>query len=69
MLIKRFFSPCHIISGIKLAYSQEKYFDNDVAVVTMDGSFDNIQELVYVESNLGNSNSKFYGEVTQAMLR
>merc|ERR1711966_164338 len=29
---------------------------------------DYTQELVYVESNLGNSNSKFYGEVTQAML-
>lgn len=54
--------------GIKLAYTQEKYFGNDVAVLSMDGSFDNIQELVYVESNLGNANSKFYGEVTQAML-
>jgi phosphoribulokinase len=54
--------------GIKLAYTQEQYFGNDVAVLEMDGSFDNIQELVYVESNLGNANSKFYGEVTQAML-
>jgi phosphoribulokinase len=54
--------------GLKLKYSQEQYFGNDVAVVEMDGSFDNIQELVYVESNLGNTNSKFYGEITQAML-
>merc|ERR1712176_610430 len=54
--------------GIKLAYSQETYFGNDVSVLEMDGSFNNIQELVYVESNLGNANSKFYGEVTQAML-
>ena len=54
--------------GMKLGYSQETYFGNDVAVLTMDGEFDNIQELVYVESNLGNANSKFYGEVTQAML-
>merc|ERR1719310_921434 len=54
--------------GIKLAYTQEEYFGNDVSVLEMDGSFDNIQELVYVESNLGNANSKFYGEVTQAML-
>jgi len=54
--------------GIKLAYRQEKYFGNDVAVLEMDGNFDNIQELVYVESNIGNSNSRFYGEVTQAML-
>jgi len=54
--------------GMKLAYSQEQYFGSDVSVLEMDGSFDNIQELVYVESNLGNANSKFYGEVTQAML-
>jgi len=54
--------------GMKLKYTQEKYFGNDVSVVEMDGTFDNIQELVYVESNLGNTNSKFYGEITQAML-
>jgi len=54
--------------GMKLSYSQEEYLGNDVAVVEMDGNFDNIQELVYVESNLGNTNAKFYGEVTQAML-
>jgi len=54
--------------GIKLAYRQEQYFGADVAVLEMDGNFDNIQELVYVESNIGNSNSKFYGEITQAML-
>lgn len=54
--------------GIKLAYTQESFLGNDVAVLEMDGSFDNIQELVYVESNLGNTHSRFYGEVTQAML-
>lgn len=53
---------------MKLSYAQEEYFGQDVSVLTMDGTFDNIQELVYVESNLGNTNSKFYGEVTQAML-
>merc|ERR1712003_132934 len=54
--------------GLKLKSTQETYFGNHVAVVEMDGTFDNIQELVYVESNIGNANSKFYGEVTQAML-
>jgi len=54
--------------GMKISYTQEEYFGNDVSVLEMDGSFDNIQELVYVESNLGNTQSQFYGEVTQAML-
>jgi phosphoribulokinase len=54
--------------GIKLAYGVEQYFDSDVEVVEMDGSFDNLQELVYVESALSNTKTKFYGELTQAML-
>jgi len=31
--------------------------------------FDNLQELVYIESALKNTNTKFYGELTQAMLK
>jgi phosphoribulokinase len=54
--------------GIKLAYGPEQYFGKDCQVVEMDGSFDNLQELVYVESALSNTKTKFYGELTQAML-
>merc|ERR1719326_2262813 len=54
--------------GIKLASGPDEFFGQDVQVVEMDGSFDNIQELVYVESAINNANTKFYGELTQAML-
>jgi len=54
--------------GIKLAYYPENYMGSDCQVVEMDGNFDNIQELVYVESALSNTKTKFYGELTQAML-
>ncbi|GAX18068.1 phosphoribulokinase [Fistulifera solaris] len=54
--------------GIKLASYPDDYFGSDVQVLEMDGNFDNIQELVYVESALSNTNTKFYGELTQAML-
>lgn len=54
--------------GIKLAYYPEDYFDATSQVVEMDGTFDNIQELVYVESALSNTKTKYYGELTQAML-
>jgi phosphoribulokinase len=54
--------------GIKLAYGPESYFGKDAQVLEMDGTFDNIQELVYVESQLSNTSTKFYGELTQAML-
>jgi len=55
--------------GIKMASGPEKYYGNDVQIVEMDGSFDNLQELVYVESQLQNTNTKYYGELTQAMLK
>jgi phosphoribulokinase len=35
----------------------------------MDGQFDKLEELIYVESHLSNTSSKFYGEITQQMLR
>jgi phosphoribulokinase len=54
--------------GIKLGYYPEDYYGSACSVVEMDGAFDNIQELVYVESALSNTNTKFFGELTQAML-
>jgi len=54
--------------GMKLASYKDEYFGSDVQVVEMDGNFDNIQELVYVESAMSNTKTKFYGEMTQAML-
>jgi hypothetical protein len=35
----------------------------------MDGQFDKLEELIYVESHLSNTSSKFYGEITQQMLK
>jgi len=54
--------------GMKISYKNTEYFGKDVQVLTMDGAFDNIQELIYVESALSNTKTKFFGELTQAML-
>jgi hypothetical protein len=35
----------------------------------MDGQFDRLEELIYVESHLSGTSSKFYGEITQQMLK
>lgn len=35
----------------------------------MDGQFDRLDELIYMESHLSNLSTKFYGEVTQQMLK
>jgi phosphoribulokinase len=54
--------------GMKLSSGPEVIFGKDCQVIEMDGNFDNLQELVYIESALGNTKTKFYGEMTQAML-
>ena len=54
--------------GIKFASGPDSFYGNEVSVLEMDGTFDNIQEMVYVESHLSNTATKFYGELTQAML-
>lgn len=54
--------------GMKLKYGPEDYAGKASQVVEMDGNFDNLQELVYIESALSNTKTKFYGELTQAML-
>ena len=55
--------------GIKFAYGPDTYYDNEVSVIEMDGQFDNLQELIYVESHLSNTGTKFYGELTQNILK
>jgi len=55
--------------GIKMTSGPSEYYGKAVQIVEMDGTFDNLQELVYVESQLQNTNTKFYGELTQAMLK
>ncbi|GJP78291.1 hypothetical protein CLOP_g8615 [Closterium sp. NIES-67] len=55
--------------GIKFYYGPDTYFGNEVSVLEMDGQFDKLEELIYVESHLSNTSTKFYGEVTQQMLK
>lgn len=42
---------------------------HQVSVLEMDGQFDRLDELIYVESHLSNISTKFYGEITQQLLK
>lgn len=55
--------------GIKFFYGPDTYFDDEVSVLEMDGQFDKLEELIYVESHLSSTSAKFYGEITQQMLK
>ena len=50
-------------------YGPDTFYGEEVSVIEMDGQFDKLEELIYVESHLSNVSSKFYGEITQQMLR
>jgi len=55
--------------GIKFKYGPDSFYDNEVSVLEMDGKFDNLEELVYVESHLSNIGSKYFGEMAEAMIK
>ena len=55
--------------GIKMFYGPDSYYGHDVSVLEVDGQFDNLDEMIYIESHLSNTSTKFYGEMTELMLK
>lgn len=55
--------------GIKMYYGPDAYEGNEVSILEVDGQFDNLEEMIYLESHLSNTSSKFYGELTELLLQ
>eukprot|EP01025_Chloroclados_australasicus_P034787 TRINITY_DN3551_c0_g1_i1.p1 TRINITY_DN3551_c0_g1~~TRINITY_DN3551_c0_g1_i1.p1 ORF type:complete len:423 (+),score=34.56 TRINITY_DN3551_c0_g1_i1:142-1269(+) len=55
--------------GINFFYGPDTWYGQEVSVLEMDGQFDKMEEMIYVESHLSNTGTKFYGEITQQMLK
>lgn len=55
--------------GIKMHYGPDNYYGHEVSVLELDGQFDNIEEMIYVESHLSKTATKFYGEMTELLLK
>jgi phosphoribulokinase len=55
--------------GIKFHYGPDTYFDKEVSVLEVDGLFDRLEEMIYVENFLQQTGTKFYGELTQQLLK
>ncbi|NJN23699.1 MAG: phosphoribulokinase [Acaryochloridaceae cyanobacterium RL_2_7] len=55
--------------GIKLAYGPDEYFGQSVSVLEVDGQFDKLDEVIYIESHLSNTSAKHYGEMTELLLK
>merc|ERR1719181_2522637 len=55
--------------GVKIASYEDEWFGSPVSVIEMDGKVEDLEELVYVESQLCNAGTKYYGELTEQMTK
>jgi phosphoribulokinase len=53
--------------GIRMFYGPDEYYGHSVSVLEVDGQFDRLDEMIYIESHLSNTSSKYQGEVTHLL--
>lgn len=55
--------------GIKMHYGPDVYYGNSVSVLEVDGQFDKLDEVIYIEKHLSNTSAKNPGEITELLLQ
>ena len=55
--------------GIKMYYGPDSFMGNEVSMLEVDGQFDNLEEMIYLESHLSRTGTKHYGEMTELLLK
>jgi len=55
--------------GIKLYYGPDSYYDNEVSILEIDGEFQKLEEMIYIETHLSRIGTKYYGEMTELLLK
>jgi phosphoribulokinase len=55
--------------GIRMFYGPDDYYGNSVSVLEVDGQFDKLEEVIYIESHLSNTSAKHYGEMTELLMQ
>jgi len=55
--------------GVKIASYDDEWYGSPVQVIEMDGKVEDLEELVYIESHLCNSGTKYYGELSEQMVQ
>lgn len=53
--------------GIKLFSGPDAWLGHPASVLEIDGQFDRLDELVYIENHLSSLNTKYYGELTELL--
>ena len=57
------------VPGIKMHYGPDSFMGNEVSILEVDGQFDNLEEMIYIESHLSRTGTKHYGEMTELLLK
>ncbi|MEP0869884.1 phosphoribulokinase [Trichocoleus desertorum AS-A10] len=55
--------------GIKMFYGPDTYYNHSVSVLEVDGQFDELEEVIYIEKHLSKTSAKYEGEVTHLLLQ
>ncbi|HEY9698494.1 MAG TPA: phosphoribulokinase [Trichocoleus sp.] len=55
--------------GIKMHYGPGESYGNSVSILEIDGQLDRLEEVIYIESHLSNTSTKYYGEMTELLLQ
>lgn len=55
--------------GLKMFYGPDSYMGHEVSMLEVDGEFQNLEELIYVERHLSNTSTKYQGEMTELLLK
>ncbi len=55
--------------GIRMHYGPDAYYGNSVSVLEVDGQFDRLEEVIYIEQHLSKTSTKYAGELTELLLK
>jgi phosphoribulokinase len=53
--------------GMRFFYGADAYYGHPVSVLEVDGQFDRLDEVIYIENHLSNLSTKHYGELTELL--
>lgn len=55
--------------GIRMHYGPDTYYGHNVSILEVDGQFDKLEEVIYIEHHLSNLSTKYNGEMTELLLQ
>ncbi len=55
--------------GMQMYYGSDVYYGRYVSVLEIDGQFDNLDEVIYIETHLSKTSTKYQGEMTHLLLQ